>query len=157
MLRLQTEREKVLLVALLIVLLMTTSLTSNPQSRRKNEWVVTYYGYGDRAEGRYTSAYWSGVKCYDIYGYPIPDRATPSSSGCAAPRYIPYCTHLLICTEYGCNTCTVVDRQRHDKIHGKQHLDVQWAVARDILPNGYDDNATVIITRGEYEYHRIGD
>ena len=98
-------------------------------------------------KGRYTSAYWHNVRCYDIYGDPIPNIAGVTSSGCAAPRNIPLCSQMLVCTSYGCDICTVVDRQRDDIVYGQPHIDLQWAVAHDVIPEGYDDHTTVFIRR----------
>lgn len=88
--------------------------------------IVTHYGTGDGLLGQHHGAYWHGDSCG------LPDAVDPEGYGVAAPRWIPYCTKLLVCHEDVCITVTVVDRQRDDAIDGKAHLDL-WPAAAQAL------------------------
>ncbi len=102
---------------------------------------LTWYGSeGDGYLGARHGASWHGDACglaevVDAEGY-----------GCAAPRWIPYCSRLVVCvtpvasitaiapiTDYNrCVVVTVVDRQVDDVIGGRLHVDL-WPVPAEAL------------------------
>lgn len=88
--------------------------------------VLTHYGTGDGLLGQHHGAFWHGDSCG------LPDVVDPEGYGIAAPRWVPYCTKLLVCHEDVCIMATVVDRQRDDVIDGKLHLDL-WPAAAQAL------------------------
>lgn len=133
----------VLSLAIVVEVVAISDVTSRVNEIEKwitwqetGDWFATYYGHDDAASGRHTSAYWQGVQCLDFLGYPVPPVVTESSNGCAAPRWVPLCTHLQVCNEHTCDICTVVDRQRLDTIAGLSHVDLQYNVAEKIIPRG---------------------
>lgn len=94
--------------------------------------VLTHYGQGDGFLGQHHGAYWHGDSCG------LPGVVDLVSYGIAAPRWIPYCTEVLICFEESCIVAMVVDRQKHDIVDGKSHFDLWPAAARalDIMKKG---------------------
>ena len=88
--------------------------------------IFTHYGVGDGFLGARHGASWHGDSCG------LPPVVDSVSYGVAAPRWIPYCTKILICYQGQCIIGVVVDRQRHDEIHGKPHLDLWPAAARTL-------------------------
>ena len=94
--------------------------------REPSPAVLTHYGLGDGLLGQHHGAYWHGDSCG------LPDAVDMVSYGIAAPRWIPYCTQVLICHGGACVVATVVDRQANDVIHGKPHFDLWPAAARTL-------------------------
>jgi hypothetical protein len=88
--------------------------------------VLTHYGIGDGLLGQHHGAYWHGDACG------LPPVVDLVSYGTAAPRWIPYCTKVLICYGQTCVIATVVDRQANDVIDGKPHFDL-WPAAAEAL------------------------
>lgn len=85
---------------------------------------ISYYGtVSDGYIGQHHGAYWHGDSCG------LPDVVDDIHFGTAAPRWIPYCSNVLICLDVGCVLATVVDRQRDDVIGGMPHIDAWPAVA----------------------------
>ncbi len=103
-----------------IVLVLTLLL------REPEPTVLTHYGTGDGLLGQHHGAYWHEDSCG------LPDVVDLEHYGVAAPRWIPYCTKILVCHDSTCIIATVVDRQRHDVIHGKPHFDL-WPAAAQAL------------------------
>ena len=115
------------------------------------EWVFlfdavgTYYGCGDKYEGNTVAAYWHNYVLQDVDGNPLPDVVScEDSRGCAAPRWIPFGTHLRVCDKNNyCTVCTVNDRQKDDFLSGSKHIDLQWQPANE-LPGYVDSGLTDI-------------
>lgn len=107
-------------------------LTLSLLLREPSPATLTHYGTGDGLLDQHHGAYWHGDSCG------LPDVVDSVSYGVAGPRWIPYCTQVLICHDDTCVVATVVDRQRHDVIHGELHFDLWPAAARalDIVEKG---------------------
>lgn len=91
------------------------------------KFFVSYYGTeSDGYIGQYHGSYWHGYDCG------LPDVVDDVNYGAAAPRWIPYCSKLLVCSDTKCVLVTVVDRQRDDIINGFPHIDVWPAVAKEL-------------------------
>ena len=86
--------------------------------------VLTWYGdVSDGFLGARHGASWHGDACglaevVDLEGY-----------GCAAPRWIPYCSRLVVCHDGACVLVTVVDRMADDVVGGRWHVDLWPAPA----------------------------
>lgn len=93
---------------------------------------LSYYGAdGDGFYGKHHGAYWHGDSCG------LPDVVDEYGFGTAAPRWIPYCSKVMLCADDRCVEVAVVDRQRDDVIYGNWHFDVWPAVADELgLLNG---------------------
>lgn len=88
--------------------------------------ILTHYGQGDGLLGQHHGAYWHGDTCG------LPDVVDLVHHGVAAPRWIPYCTKILVCHKTACIVATVIDRQHHDIIDNKLHFDL-WPAAAEAL------------------------
>ena len=88
---------------------------------------LTWYGSeSDGLLGARHGASWHGDACglsevVDLEGY-----------GCAAPRWIPYCSRVVVCQGEQCIVVVVVDRQADDVIGGRWHVDLWPAAAREL-------------------------
>ena len=87
---------------------------------------LTHYGTGDGLLDTRHGASWHGDSCG------LPSVVDLKHYGIAAPRWIPYCTGVLVCHKQTCIVAMVVDRQRHDVIHGEPHFDL-WPAAAQAL------------------------
>ena len=94
--------------------------------RESSPAVLTHYGTGDGLLGQHHGAYWHGDSCG------LPDVVDLEHFGIAAPRWVPYCTQVLICHGGACVVATVIDRMADDVIHGQMHLDL-WPAAAEVL------------------------
>ena len=88
--------------------------------------VFTHYGVGDGLLGQHHGAYWHGDSCG------LPDAVDMVSYGVAAPRWIPYCTKVLICHDGACVMATVIDRMADDRKDGIPRFDL-WPAAAQAL------------------------
>lgn len=85
--------------------------------------VLTWYGSaGDGFLGERHGASWHGDACG------LPDAVDLGAFGVAAPRWVPYCSRLLVCTDT-CAVVVAVDRMRDDRLFGLAHLDLWPAPA----------------------------
>ena len=89
--------------------------------------VLTWYGSeGDGCLGARHGASWHGDACG------LPEVVDLESFGCAAPRWISYCSELVVCRGERCIQVVVVDRQADDVIGGRWHVDL-WPAAAEAL------------------------
>ena len=106
---------------------ITLALTVLALLRQESEpAILTHYGQGDGLLGQHHGAYWHGDSCG------LPGAVDLVSYGVAAPRWIPYCTKLLVCHEETCVIAVAVDRMADDVIDGKPHFDL-WPAAAEAL------------------------
>lgn len=85
--------------------------------------VFTWYGSEDDGYlGARHGASWHGDACG------LSERVDLVGFGTAAPVGIPYCTRVLVCVQT-CAVVTVVDRQRDDRLFGRDHFDLWPAPA----------------------------
>ena len=92
---------------------------------------LTWYGsVGDGCLGARHGASWHGDACglsetVDLVGY-----------GAAAPRWIPYCSRLVVCQDrcqdINCVVVTVVDRMADDRKNGMVRVDL-WPAPAEAL------------------------
>lgn len=102
------------------ILALGLALASEPAT-------LTWYGSeSDGLLGARHGASWHGDPCG------LPNEVDLESFGCAAPRWIPYCSRLLVCVGERCVTVTVVDRQALDVLDGRWHVDL-WPAAAEAL------------------------
>ena len=88
--------------------------------------ILTHYGLGDGLLGQHHGAYWHGDSCG------LPGVVDLVSYGVAAPRWIPYCTEILVCHDSVCIVATVVDRMADDRKNGVPRFDL-WPAAAEAL------------------------
>jgi len=88
---------------------------------------LTWYGSeSDGCLGARHGASWHGDACG------LPEVVDLESFGCAAPRWVPYCSKLVVCRGEHCVVVTVVDRQADDLLGGRWHVDLWPAAAREL-------------------------
>lgn len=87
---------------------------------------LTHYGTGDEFLGQHHGAYWHGNSCG------LPSVVDLVSYGVAAPRWVPYCTEVLVCYQEQCVIAVVADRMADDVLNGQAHLDL-WPAAAQAL------------------------
>lgn len=114
-----------------IAITIAAAVAASPGERA----ILTWYGSeGDGLLGARHGASWHGDACglaevVDLEGF-----------GCAAPRWIPYCSRLVVCQDrcqdrcqdISCVVVTVVDRMADDVIGGRWHVDL-WPAAAEAL------------------------
>lgn len=88
---------------------------------------ITYYGTeSDGFLGARHGASWHGDACG------LPEEVDEIHYGVAAPRWIPYCTKVLVCYKEVCIVVTVVDRMADDRKDGMPRLDLWPAAAAEL-------------------------
>ena len=92
--------------------------------RESSPAVLTHYGVGDGLLGARHGASWHGDSCG------LPEVVDLEHFGVAAPRWIPYCTQVLVCHGGACVVATVIDRMADDRKDGMPRFDLWPAAAR---------------------------
>lgn len=88
--------------------------------------ILTHYGTGDGFLGARHGASWHGNSCG------LPPVVDLEHYGIAAPRWIPYCTEVLVCYQQRCVLAVVVDRMADNMKDGMPRFDLWPAAAKKL-------------------------
>jgi len=125
--------------------MLALALTTVFQTIKPVPVYVTYYGTeSDGYLGQHHGSYWHGDSCG------LPDIVDNEGYGVAAPRWIPYCSRVIVCANAKCVVAVVVDRMKDDMKDGVARIDIWPAIAREFDIFG---SAGVVI--GEMYYYNI--
>jgi len=105
---------------------LALALTTLFQMVKSEPVYITYYGTeSDGLLGQHHGSYWHGDSCG------LSDVVDNEGYGVAAPRWIPYCSEVVVCVDDKCVVATVVDRMKDDTKDGMARIDVWPAIARE--------------------------